>query len=485
MSSEYTRSPNEALHNRSRIYANAPPGNSRPEQSTFNRFASRLIKFTRKHSPFNRPNMSESMIEDDDDDEEAAVNIEMLPRTSNDQFVAASASSSLTTNVASVAVSNVIATTAATTAIPFNRIVLNYGRRSALKHKIQHMRSEHNRVKSFASANWTCTNLNKYDLARNGFYYLGEGDSIRCVYCQLMLQQINVFDDIESLHQRFGTKCPIVLNILEPNEIGKKYPRLSQTNVRRILTFDDDVTPVRQKVRRNEYDEMSSALSPDDIIYPKYKTMSSRLRTYETWPHFSHPRPYNMAAAGFYYIKVSDHVQCYSCEIYLNCFEASDDPWDFHIKWSPMCPHVNACRSKQFIRETFERMLYVNGAYFVKSPKRKCLCTRQNRDAQILNDASSASDDDDDATAGNNRTGTVETAIDNDFQASANVVVPTLRQEEKNILCCICLEKEMDTLYFPCAHLVACAECTTLMHQRKCPICRCFIERYLRVYIGK
>jgi hypothetical protein len=50
--------------------------------------------------------------------------------------------------------------------------------------------------------------------------------------------------------------------------------------------------------------------------------------------------------------------------------------------------------------------------------------------------------------------------------------------------CCVCLEREKDTLLSPCGHKAFCSECATSLQRRTgvCPICRTAIRDVIRVY---
>lgn len=65
-----------------------------------------------------------------------------------------------------------------------------------------------------------------------------------------------------------------------------------------------------------------------------------RLTTFVDWPHDHHIRPWDLSAAGFYYLGTGDSVKCYKCGIMLHNWEPSDTPWGEHQKWSTQCPLV-------------------------------------------------------------------------------------------------------------------------------------------------
>lgn len=84
---------------------------------------------------------------------------------------------------------------------------------------------------------------------------------------------------------------------------------------------------------RQEYARHVS--SPSDLSNEHH-----RLTTYVDWPHNHHIRPWDLSAAGFYYLGTGDSVKCFKCGIMLHNWEPSDTPWGEHQKWSTQCPLV-------------------------------------------------------------------------------------------------------------------------------------------------
>ena len=74
-------------------------------------------------------------------------------------------------------------------------------------HRGERMRFISNRLKTFEK--WTRTNIIKpYDLAVNGFYYLGEKDSVKCAFCGLGLENFEPGDDVRNEHIKWKKDCP-------------------------------------------------------------------------------------------------------------------------------------------------------------------------------------------------------------------------------------------------------------------------------------
>lgn len=47
------------------------------------------------------------------------------------------------------------------------------------------------------------------DLARDGFYYTGPGDKVRCEFCHLDVCEWDSCDEVHKEHMRFNSKCPL------------------------------------------------------------------------------------------------------------------------------------------------------------------------------------------------------------------------------------------------------------------------------------
>lgn len=53
-----------------------------------------------------------------------------------------------------------------------------------------------------------------------------------------------------------------------------------------------------------------------------------------------------------------------------------------------------------------------------------------------------------------------------------------------NVICSICLDKNVNSLLLPCRHYTLCKVCVKemLMSRSKCPICRNEIKKIIRIY---
>ena len=58
---------------------------------------------------------------------------------------------------------------------------------------------------------WATVNAQGHcrDLAKDGFYYLGPGDKVRCEFCNLEVYEWDDGDQVHEEHKRFNSKCPL------------------------------------------------------------------------------------------------------------------------------------------------------------------------------------------------------------------------------------------------------------------------------------
>jgi hypothetical protein len=56
------------------------------------------------------------------------------------------------------------------------------------------------------------------------------------------------------------------------------------------------------------------------------------------------------------------------------------------------------------------------------------------------------------------------------------------RQLKEARLCKICMDKDVDTVFLPCGHLVSCNNCARSL--RNCAICRTLIRGTVKVFLS-
>ncbi|XDV26314.1 hypothetical protein PO909_030062 [Leuciscus waleckii] len=174
------------------------------------------------------------------------------------------------------------------------------------------MRREQERLDTFQ--NWTPAPVSPAELAKSGFYYLGQGDRVACFSCGGQLSNWEPGDRAVSEHQRHYPNCCFVRGDRADN----------------VPLSDGDLS-----------NGSSSAM----------QQCEERLLTFVYWPSRITVRPDQLAKAGFYYVGRNDDVKCFCCDGGLRCWESGDDPWVEHAKWFPRCEYLLQEKGQEFVHQ--------------------------------------------------------------------------------------------------------------------------------------
>ncbi|XP_017575366.2 baculoviral IAP repeat-containing protein 2 isoform X2 [Pygocentrus nattereri] len=175
------------------------------------------------------------------------------------------------------------------------------------------MRREQERLDTFQ--NWTVATVTPAELAKAGFYYLGQGDRVACFSCGGQLSNWEPGDRAVSEHQRHYPNCRFV--------------------------------------RGDRADNVSIATGSGlaNVSNPAMQQCDERLLTFVNWPARIPVRPDQLAKAGFYYVGRNDDVKCFCCDGGLRCWESGDDPWVEHAKWFPRCEYLLQEKGQEFVHQ--------------------------------------------------------------------------------------------------------------------------------------
>lgn len=162
-----------------------------------------------------------------------------------------------------------------------------------------------------------------------------------------------------------------------------------------------------------------TSLRVNNISYKRYISNSARLASYKNSPEQLKVKSQQFSDSGFFYTGVGDQTICFCCGGGLKDWEDQDDPWTVHAKWFHKCKFLLLAKGKDFVNAA--------GKY------------------------------------------------------DCNIVVPknrTLPTTE----CKICLSDEVQVVFYPCKHLIACASCALCC--TRCSVCRESIESFSRVFLS-
>ncbi|XP_059483620.1 baculoviral IAP repeat-containing protein 3-like [Neocloeon triangulifer] len=258
-------------------------------------------------------------------------------------------------------------------------------------------RFESIRLFSLLKANWTST-MSVYDLARSAFYFAGEEDKCRCIFCKLEVRGWEPGDSANQEHKRWNTKCPFICGTQLGNvNIGDELAPSSSGNALGV----QQINPFLKSFDYSKYPKLNvfsrryslEALGVRDLIPPKnpsYASIHSRIKSFKNWPKSMTQRPEDLAAAGLYYTGIGDRVCCFQCGLGLKDWDSSDDPFVEHITWSSTCQYLMMKKGIKFIQKVMEKAslvpeLLCEGAENVENTKRGYLCKKcKKADANIV-----------------------------------------------------------------------------------------------------
>ncbi|KAG8040581.1 hypothetical protein G9C98_002577 [Cotesia typhae] len=210
------------------------------------------------------------------------------------------------------------------------------------------------RLRSFE--NWPATNnVTPESLARAGFYYLQQEDTVECVYCRGVMSKWEPGDDPFNEHRNGFPHCDF-FNHQESNSALTTEEKEELANVKLLSGTTADLHKLR----------IQKHTGPRQL---KYATYEGRLRTFQGWPDILQQTPDMLSIAGFYYVGSGDQVRCFHCDGGLHNWEADDDPWTEHARWFPKCGFVSIVRGQNFIQHCIDNRPPLDPLIFLGVPE--------------------------------------------------------------------------------------------------------------------
>ncbi|AAG02727.1 inhibitor of apoptosis protein [Betaentomopoxvirus amoorei] len=191
--------------------------------------------------------------------------------------------------------------------------------------------NESERLQTFE--NWPINFITPESFASNGFYYIGENDTVKCVYCGVQINKWVEGDKPEIDHKKFSPNCSFLKSNDGIDECGN----------------NKNISNITQK----------------GAVHPNLSNIVERLKTYKEWPISMPISTEKLAEAGFFYTGKSDKVKCFYCDGGLNKWETDDDPWIQHARWFDKCDYVKLVKGKDFIQKVMTQ------STFIKSSKKE------------------------------------------------------------------------------------------------------------------
>lgn len=314
------------------------------------------------------------------------------------------------------------------------------------------LHKEENRLETFV--NWNVPFIDKRQLARTGFYFIGPNDVVKCFFCTVEIGCWEPDDNPIDEHLKWAPNCPLMRGRETSND------PIDADELKRILpTVSYDTCGIRE-LHASAYVEsrVSPPLSPpighqaEMAIHrpehPEFQIEANRFASYEDWPNSLKQKPKELAEAGFYYTGKGDRVVCFSCGGGLKHWEESDKPWEQHAMWYSKCEYLKLVKGQKYIDEILARRTTPPSS-FSESHDEGVQKTPQNSQ-ETLSQCSSSED-------------------------------TSSKPQDENKLCRVCYQNEFNTIFIPCGHILTCAKCATSV--TKCPLCRQPFTQVMRYYM--
>nr|XP_057906904.1 baculoviral IAP repeat-containing protein 7 isoform X2 [Doryrhamphus excisus] len=361
------------------------------------------------------------------------------------------------------------------------------------------MRGEGERLRTFQT--WpTDAPVTSGDLAKAGFFFLGQGDKVQCFCCGGVLRCWVHGDSPTAEHKRHFPTC----SFIRGRAVG---------NIPLQGGFSDSVDgQLLSQLQRMTMDDQGTA---GQAVYPEMEAEDSRLTTFHNWPTEASVQPDVLARAGFFYTGHGDNVKCFYCDGGLRNWEPGDDPWQEHAKWFPRCEFLIQSRGQEYISNIQDAHFHLGDTLPAGGSQ-----TSTGREVGSRNDLVGSL-----ATSSAMLSPVVQTVLQMGFEASlveslvqtkylltgqhyfhvsdlvSDVLqaeeedrqsrVPSgrepspeelLRQLQEERTCKVCMDKLVSIVFIPCGHLVVCGDCAASL--RHCPICRAIIRGSVRAFMS-
>ena len=224
---------------------------------------------------------------------------------------------------------------------------------------------------------------------------------------------------------------------------------------------------------------------------PDLAVFSVRVNTFNKnpWPHPQTLPPEEMAEAGFYFTGRQDFVRCFHCMKVLGMWISLLKPWVEHCRWSPHCPFVCLSKGQSFVdavknlNNPDTRPTSITEEQVIAEMQRMDEVERRllPQTVHLLSDEPQAPPERDPTMGPLARTAL---KVDADITAaSASEVAEQLEDENEEMRdsfrCKMCQVNEVNVLFLPCGHLVACALCSAAL--KRCAMCRQKVRGSVRV----
>lgn len=356
-----------------------------------------------------------------------------------------------------------------------------------------------NRVSSFRT--WPASAVvSEVQLADCGLYFTGSFDEVICYECKVKIKNWQIHDVPRIRHHSVSPNCKFILgeSSTTTSYISSRETKATESVKGRIrIESAEQALEAMEKIEGNQWFLERKPFNPNSCrSRVDYKIASNRLSSFEGYRSDVFPiLPSELAEAGLYYIGPKDRVQCPFCRGKLINWEQGDKPFLEHLKHFPLCSFVQeklkirantaedgmiAARSHPAVLTVKklgfdEDIVYQALSNLCREPP--CKITGERLLDAVFEIEKKSSHKNSNLTS-------LRTSIGDDKESKGAEAYPLNEETGQNterLMCNICLEREKNTVFLTCRHLVCCSICSESLDS--CPVCRSRIIATLQAYL--
>jgi len=199
------------------------------------------------------------------------------------------------------------------------------------------------------NGNWSNATLpDVREMAKSGWFYLGDLDRVQCAFCAGVLRNWGANDLPMTEHSRHFPKCLFVR--------GQETRNIPDTHgeVKRTMSSQQLIPP---RFSAQERDRLSSLFPCNNPASPHMRMEAKRLETFSFgWGrHVLKASPETLAKCGLFFLGNRDRVKCYYCNGGLQHWSYEDDPFEEHAKWYPTCQYILRTMGPDYVHSIVEK----------------------------------------------------------------------------------------------------------------------------------
>ncbi|XP_055308860.1 death-associated inhibitor of apoptosis 1-like [Sitodiplosis mosellana] len=206
-----------------------------------------------------------------------------------------------------------------------------------------------------------------------------------------------------------------------------------------------------------------------NAAYPLLSSEPSRFLTFYDWPKQLKQKPKQLAEAGFFYIKLSDRVICFSCGGGIHAWEDEDDPWEQHGIYYGRCEYLRLMKGERYHDEVMTKSLIKDFGLLLTEDD----LPNGSQLSEALRSATG------NLSVSEPSPNAVTTTTNDAAEKTLNL---ENKNDESKKTCRICYECEYDCAFLPCGHVAACVKCASAV--LLCPICNGALKNIKKLYFS-